>query len=288
MLDLDKLELEVGNVKEKLDNNDGGTHNYVGARSGGVSIMCDKGNYEGSRIDVEDDGIYIESETDSINLSSPNYVEIISGTFPNNSRIMAKGTNVSIAADSATLNGKAIATSEDIDGLAGDIAATDIQVERLKTQKQNKVPGLDNDGNEIIFAGNVYSGATVESHPEEKRLVTKGELDELGSEVGKVAKSAEELKKESVKLKEDLAELEAVALVDCEMKYGQPRVLYGAGTPQEAIVPDNWVGMDEGGCYWNGQPLFVGQVYININATSNGRYTGVRNANYGNIVWKNF
>lgn len=121
-----------------------------------------------------------------------------------------------------------------------------------------------------------------------KEIATKDDVTELGHEVGKVEKSAEELKAENAELKEDLAELEAVALVDCEVKYGQPRVLYGAGTPQEAIVPDNWVGMDKGGCYWNGQPLFVGQVYININATSNGRYTGVRNANYGDIVWKNF
>lgn len=181
-----KVEQEVGQVKEKLDNNDGDTHNYVNARSGGVTVTCDKGENIQSRIDVEDDGIYIESTNDIIDLHSGRSVGISSGSSSNYGKILVAGENVSIDAKSATLNGKAIATSEDIDGLAGDIAATDTQVERLKTQKQNKVPGLDNDGNEIIFAGNVYSGASVESHPEEKRLVTKGELDELGQEVGQV------------------------------------------------------------------------------------------------------
>ena len=136
-----------------------------------------------------------------------------------------------------------------------------------------------------VIADNIEQGGGGDL-PEEFNDVKK-KVTDLGSEVGKVEKSAEELKKENAELKADLVELEAAALVDSEMKYGQPRVLYGAGTPQEAIVPDNWVGMDKGGCYWNGQPLFVGQVYININATSNGRYTGVRTADYGEIVWKN-
>lgn len=316
VLDLDKLESEVGNVKEKLDNNDGGTHNYVGARSGGVSIMCDKGNYEGSRIDVEDDGIYIESETDSINLSSPNYVEIISGTFPNNSRIMAKGTNVSIAADSATLNGKAIATEDQIPSTDDFIKNEDYERgddgvaikksdDGVRIYSQNRAKDATYSEIEVTEKGvflnksgtfdtlvELYDGRLNIIAPSatinQKEIATEDDIAELGQEVGKVEKSAEEQKKENAELREDLTELEAVALVDCEMKYGQPRVLYGAGTPQEAIVPDNWVGMDEGGCYWNGQPIFVGQVYININATSNGRYTGVRNANYGDIVWKNF
>ena len=67
---------------------------------------------------------------------------------------------------------------------------------------------------------------------------------------------------------------------------GQPMKLFGAGTPQEAVVPDNWIGLDKGGFAWNGQPSMLGQEYINTAATSGGHYTAVRDGEY-NLKWIN-
>lgn len=70
---------------------------------------------------------------------------------------------------------------------------------------------------------------------------------------------------------------------------GQPHILFGAGTPQEAVVPDNWIWnpVTGEGYAWNGQPSAIGQQYINMSASSNGRYIAVSDAN-NNLTWKNF
>lgn len=70
---------------------------------------------------------------------------------------------------------------------------------------------------------------------------------------------------------------------------GQPMTLFGAGTPQEAIVPSNWKQFDPvtgTGYNWNGTPSAEGQVYINTLADVNGRYTAIRSGH--ELVWKNF
>lgn len=70
---------------------------------------------------------------------------------------------------------------------------------------------------------------------------------------------------------------------------GQPQKLFGAGTPQEAIVPDNWRQFDpetEEGYNWNGVPTAIGQEYINTAVSSGGRYIAVRDGNYS-LKWVN-
>ena len=73
---------------------------------------------------------------------------------------------------------------------------------------------------------------------------------------------------------------------------GQPPILYGEGTPQESVVPLNWKQFDpitNTGYNWNGTPSALGQTYINISATSNGRYTAVPDVtNPYNLKWVNF
>ena len=70
---------------------------------------------------------------------------------------------------------------------------------------------------------------------------------------------------------------------------GQPMTLFGAGTPQETIVPSNWKQFDPitgTGYNWNGTPSAEGQVYINTLAEVNGRYTAIRSGH--SLIWKNF
>lgn len=71
---------------------------------------------------------------------------------------------------------------------------------------------------------------------------------------------------------------------------GQPQILFGAGTPQEAIVPDNWKQFDPEtgeGYNWNGEPSAAGQQYINTSVSTGGRYIAVPSAD-GGLTWKNF
>ena len=77
---------------------------------------------------------------------------------------------------------------------------------------------------------------------------------------------------------------------ELELLCGQPPILYGAGTPQEAIVPDNWKQFDPDtgeGYQWTGAPSALGQQYINTTASTGGRYIAVSDGNYG-LSWKNF
>ena len=70
---------------------------------------------------------------------------------------------------------------------------------------------------------------------------------------------------------------------------GQPMILFGAGTPQESIVPSNWKQFDPvtgTGYNWNGTPSAEGQVYINTLADVNGRYTAIRSGH--TLIWKNY
>lgn len=70
---------------------------------------------------------------------------------------------------------------------------------------------------------------------------------------------------------------------------GQPMILFGAGTPQESIVPTNWKQFDPitgEGYNWNGTPSAEGQTYINTEADTNGHYTAVKSGY--NLIWKPF
>ena len=70
---------------------------------------------------------------------------------------------------------------------------------------------------------------------------------------------------------------------------GQPMILFGAGTPQESIVPTNWIQFNPEtgeGYNWNGEPSAEGQTYINTAADTNGHYTAVKSGY--NLIWKPF
>ena len=70
---------------------------------------------------------------------------------------------------------------------------------------------------------------------------------------------------------------------------GQPMILFGAGTPQESIVPTNWIQFNPEtgeGYNWNGTPSAEGQTYINTAAETNGHYTAIKSGY--NLIWKPF
>lgn len=70
---------------------------------------------------------------------------------------------------------------------------------------------------------------------------------------------------------------------------GQPPILFGAGTPKEAIVPDNWNQYDPAtgeGYNWNGKPSAIGQQYIDTTAASGGRYIAARDGEW-DLKWIN-
>lgn len=70
---------------------------------------------------------------------------------------------------------------------------------------------------------------------------------------------------------------------------GQPPILFGAGTPKEAIVPDNWNQYDPEtgeGYNWNGKPSAIGQQYVDTTAASGGRYIAARDGEW-DLKWIN-
>lgn len=70
---------------------------------------------------------------------------------------------------------------------------------------------------------------------------------------------------------------------------GQPPILFGAGTPKETVVPDNWNQYDPAtgeGYNWNGKPSAIGQQYIDTTAASGGRYIAARNGEW-DLKWIN-
>lgn len=94
----------------------------------------------------------------------------------------------------------------------------------------------------------------------------------------------------SNKARVEHAELEIAASQEYDLPglptmQGQPMKLFGAGTPQESIVPDNWIQFADGGFDWNGLPSTLGQEYINTSVNSAGHYTAVRDGN--NLKWVN-
>lgn len=98
------------------------------------------------------------------------------------------------------------------------------------------------------------------------------------------------------KIAQLVRELEALGDSADLLFCGQPPILYGKGTPQEAIVPDNWEQLHfeedengeivERGYNWNGQPSALGQQYINTTVTSGGKYIAVRDGEFG-LKWQN-
>lgn len=70
------------------------------------------------------------------------------------------------------------------------------------------------------------------------------------------------------------------------MMNGQPAILFGNGAPQASVVPDNWIGLFDGGFEWIGKPVCIGQQYIDTSVSSGGRYIGVRNGIW-DMKWLN-
>lgn len=87
-----------------------------------------------------------------------------------------------------------------------------------------------------------------------------------------------QIEAEQGSIKEEIVDIaKPVTFSSIPMLCGQPMILFGNGTPQESIVPINWIQFLDGGYNWTGLPSALGQVYINTAVNSGGRYTAVWN-----------
>lgn len=118
--------------------------------------------------------------------------------------------------------------------------------------------------------------------PGSGNLVTSGAVDDaLTTLAGNIAAADKNAEEEIIALQEpDYHDINQAKLC------GQPMKLFGAGTPQESIVPDNWIQLADGGYDWNGVPSAIGQEYINTAVASGGHYIAVRDTNMG-LKWYN-
>ena len=62
----------------------------------------------------------------------------------------------------------------------------------------------------------------------------------------------------------------SVSSKDIPMVCDKPLILYGSGVPSADVVPDNWDKTTMG--EWTGVPTFIGQHYINVDASEGGEY----------------
>lgn len=87
-----------------------------------------------------------------------------------------------------------------------------------------------------------------------------------------------QIEAEQDSIKEEIVDIaKPVTFSSIPMLCGQPMILFGNGTPQESIVPINWIQFLDGGYNWTGLPSALGQVYINTAVNSGGHYTAVWN-----------
>ena len=138
------------------------------------------------------------------------------------------------------------------------------------------------DGKTVVVYANADETNTSE-------VIATAKLTEL---ISAVQADMEDVISEKDALIEDMqaaAQLTANDHASLPLLCGQPMTLFGAGTPQESIVPSNWKQFDPitgTGYNWNGTPSAEGQVYINTLAEVNGRYTAIQSGH--NLVWKNY
>ena len=171
------------------------------------------------------------------------------------------------------------------DPSADDHAATKLYVDKGLAAKQNTLTA----GNGISIEGGAIS--VTEEISSKQDAIT--DLETIRSNATNGNKAAEDVRQINTDLiykhrtiAEALASVEArlAALESSRGLLGEatagrldvtelttylyPRVLYGHGVPSASVVPDN---LPEG-LPWDGVPVFIGQQYINIDATSAGLY----------------
>lgn len=156
-----------------------------------------------------------------------------------------------------------------------DLTKYDKEINNLKTKKQDTLVSGENiktiNGNSLLGAGNIeITGSSSGGGLSESDRETINNLIELY---------------EYTRLQAESNDFDTLPLL-C----GQPMILFGAGTPSQDVVPDNWKQYDietGEGYNWNGFPSALGQQYINTSVTSGGRYIAVPNG-YCSLKWVNF
>lgn len=98
----------------------------------------------------------------------------------------------------------------------------------------------------------------------EKRPVVDKDLTERVADLENTHKYDHDLAKARIK---ELSVDEPIKVCNA------PAVLIGAGAPSASVIPQNWDKATMG--EWFGIPNFIGQMYVNISASSNALYVAV-------------
>lgn len=197
-------------------------------------------------------------------------------------------------------------SSSDLEAKIGDLSDLDTETKTSIVEALNEISGsklqkpsadgttgqallLGADGKPTWGSTETASGAVVYNS---EQSLTDGQKAQARTNIGAASREDSDY----------LGDAVVGAIVDgndhnsLELLCGQPPILFGAGTPQEAIVPDNWNQFDPEtgeGYNWNGLPSAIGQQYINTSVSTGGRYIAGRtsydktNANYYVLKWYN-
>ena len=124
----------------------------------------------------------------------------------------------------------------------------------------------ETDGKTVVVYANIDG-------TNESEVIATAQLTEL---IASIKADMEDVIAEKDALIQDMEQvviLERKGYNSIPLLFGQPMILFGAGTPQESIVPTNWKQFDPitgEGYNWNGTPSAEGQTYINTKVDTNG------------------
>ena len=151
------------------------------------------------------------------------------------------------------------------------------------TEEKNKLKNIEagaqvNDPNTVIDANYVH---TDNNYTTEEKNNLKAVIADMENVIAEKDALIQDMEQAVI--------LERKGYSSIPLLCGQPMILFGAGTPQESIVPTNWKQFDPmtgEGYNWNGTPSAEGQQYINTSVNTDGRYIACNAGFY--LYWKNF
>ena len=205
------------------------------------------------------------------------HTAVITGMKSNGVARLGNGTILSV-------NGTSVSFTDDNSSVS---AALEVVYE-LATPTTSTVTNIYGAGNSVFKLEDwgIERQAGANGTAEFTTAYAQGYADSLAA-IARI--KVKELKEQSEDNAQSIAELTAALYdemaKDPDMKNGQPRLLFGEGTPQEAVVPTNWRQLSDGGYNWIGRPAFVGQRYINTAVTTGGEYVGYLDSGF-ELQWR--
>lgn len=196
------------------------------------------------------------------------------GTYTHTATIAALKSGGAVRCGDITLNvdGNTVSYTDSSSTATGDYVYIELAVEATGTVSVTPTFAVEDWGLEYLVEAEGEAFVTsqyAQSYPDSVAALISGVLDEKLRVLAEASVQLDARLKALEVSKDRLANATAQSVDAAEFtSLLYPRVLFGAGVPAAATVPDN---LPEG-LPWDGIPAFKGQLYINTTAASGGLY----------------